>query len=334
MELADGSRLRVKAGGLLLGRGRDCDVRVLEPRASSRHALIRMGAKALEIVHLGQNPTLTDGSPCAPGRIIPLQDGSTVQIPGLSARVDVDQTDEFETVGWAIATDKETLHPVNFSPFLVGGGDHDDLILPGLPPGVLTLTLSQGALYFWSSLDVTLDGRSVPSGECQPLQPGWSILVGDRLLAISDEAGDGFATTMLAEDALLPEAIRLERLPKKAGARLTVLVNGRELSAPLTHNQALLTEVLLDPPECGPEAGWVSDKAISETLWPDRPVMGREDVNRELKRLRQRLHDHGLTGYQWIRKHDTGGFTRFVLARGVEPEIEQGGLEPDAGRGR
>jgi hypothetical protein len=329
LDLKDGSRLRVKPGGLLLGRARDCDVRVLNPGASSQHALVRAGRDGVELIHFGRNPTLVDGSPCPQGRSTRLEAGGVVQIPGLEARIRVEEGEEPEPSGWAVDAGEGVVRPISVSPFLIGGSARDDLVLPNLPGSAITLTLSQSALYFWSAVDLSIDGRPVPAGECQPLQSGWTLTVAGHRVTVNDVSGDGYSTTKLADEALSPEAILLEQFPGRGGGRLTVFVDGQEFVAPLTRNQALLIEVLLDPPLGGEgdEQGWVSDDSIAATLWPDGRGMGREDVNRELKRLRQRLHDHGMTGYRWIVKNKTGRFSRFLLGPGVEPEFERGRLE-------
>jgi pSer/pThr/pTyr-binding forkhead associated (FHA) protein len=79
--VSDGPSRRVGAGGLLIGRQRDCDIVADDPAVSRRHALVRVTGDGAELVPLGRVPVSVNGT--AHDRSAALADGDRIEVPGL-----------------------------------------------------------------------------------------------------------------------------------------------------------------------------------------------------------------------------------------------------------
>src|SRR5258706_1791952 len=76
-----GPARRVGPAGILIGRGRDCDIVVEGPSVSRRHAHVRLTHDGAEVVPLGRSPVDVNGA--STQRVRPLADGDTLCFPGL-----------------------------------------------------------------------------------------------------------------------------------------------------------------------------------------------------------------------------------------------------------
>ncbi len=84
----DGTSRQVGASGLMIGREPDCDLVVVDPRASRRHALIRLTTHGAELVPLGRTPVELGGKPV--DRSTALASGERAHQPGRTAADDED----------------------------------------------------------------------------------------------------------------------------------------------------------------------------------------------------------------------------------------------------
>ena len=80
-----GPARRVGPAGILIGRGRDCDIVVDDASVSRRHAHVRLTHDGAEIVPLGRSPVDVNGTPTQ--RPYALADGDVLGFPGLALTV-------------------------------------------------------------------------------------------------------------------------------------------------------------------------------------------------------------------------------------------------------
>ena len=311
----DGSRLRLTPGGLLLGRHADCDVVLMDPRASRRHALIRRGPHGPEVVHMGTNETRVNGRPVA--REQALRDGDRVEILGRSLRISHRAPEATAPPAWALARRDGGVFGLHRSPFVAGGGE-DDLVIEGWPAGAFTFRGAQGGLSVECAYPAQVGGESVPEGSLWRLGLGDSIELGGERLEVVDPRGGG-ATTVQAPRVSGALAVTLQFLPR--GGRLSVLFAEGEASAWLAERRCDLIAALLQPLHGTPPGGWVPDEELCRRVWSGRDDVGKPQLNTLIKQLRKCLFDAGIDGFRLVEKARTGGGTRIRLEPGAKTDV-------------
>jgi len=309
--LPDGPSRRVGLNGVIIGRQKDCDIVTLEPSVSRRHALVRITAEGVEVVPLGRAPVEINGVPSDKPHV--LVDGDTLVIPGitLSVKVEAARPDPETPGGFVLQRERGGSFGVAHTPFVIGGGEADDLIIKKWPEALLALHVAQGELF------VELrTGKADHNSE--PLEPGVlePVAIGD-VLACKGETftiayAGAAATTAVAVRNELPIKVEIEMLPR--GGRVVFTLAVGERAVYLADRRFDLMMALVDPPEGHKPGEFVSDDAVRSVVWPRNPSVSRPEINMLISRVRRDLLDAGLAGPRLVERAPGGGGTRLALA--------------------
>src|SRR5262245_35042873 len=143
----DGPSRRVGPSGVLIGRQRDCDIVTNDPSISRRHALVRLTRDGAEVVPLGRAPIEINGEPTTATQA--LADGDELRVPGLvlTVQIALPRPDVGAPASYVLERPGGGSFGLAHSPFVIGGGDADDLIVKGWPAATLVLHVAQGELF-------------------------------------------------------------------------------------------------------------------------------------------------------------------------------------------
>jgi hypothetical protein len=314
LDVRGGPSRRVGPSGVLIGRQSDCDIVASDPSVSRRHALVRLTAAGAEVVPLGRSPIDVNGAPSARPRS--LADGDELRLPGLtlSVAITIPRPDLAARGSFALDRAAGGSFGIPHTPFVIGGGDTDDLIVKRWPARVLSLHLAQGELF------VELHAGAATRNDA-PLEPDApaALAVGDVLACRGESftvrAAGGAATTALG-GAELPARVAIEMLPR--GGRVVFSIGASERAVYLADRRFDLVVALARPPG-GHRAGeFVSDDALRAVVWPRRPSVTRQEINMLISRCRRDLVEAGLAGPHLIERAPGGGGTRLALAPDAE----------------
>jgi len=311
--VGDGPSKRVGPKGLLVGRQKDCDIVSLDPEISRRHALIRLTPDCAEIIPLGRTPIEINGKPR--DRVHALADGDTIVMPGLQlavqirvARVDVDGAAAFRLV-----RTRGGSFGIVHSPFVLGGGDTDDLIIKRWPPAAIRIHVAQRELFVEVMTGkATCNARELGPGSLEPFAIGDTLTYRKEQFVVRSVDAAAEATTNIAGVDDLPTEIVIEMLPR--GGRVVMSVGDGERAVYLADRQLDLVIALLRPPPPLVAGELVPDDTIREIVWPRNPGVSRPEINMLISRCRRVLVEAGLAGPRLIVRSPGGGATRFALA--------------------
>ncbi|MBX3161006.1 MAG: FHA domain-containing protein [Deltaproteobacteria bacterium] len=317
----DGPSRRVGPSGLLIGRQGDCDIVALDPSISRRHALVKLTATGAELVPLGKSPVAVASGGATAQVVQPhaLADGDVLALPGLelTVKIDLPPPDAAAPAGFVLQR-KGGSFGIAHSPFTLGGGDADDLIVKAWPPGTLHLHVAQGELF----VEVR-DGGAARNGEelaADTLEP---LAIGDHLTCRGETFtiahADAAATTAVRGATELPTHVAIELLPR--GGRVVFTVGGRALPVYLPDRRFDLVMALLRPPAGHAAGEFISDDAVRAVVWPRKPSVSRPEINMLISRCRRDLVEAGLAGPRLIERAPGGGGTRVALAPGAVVEV-------------
>ena len=315
--LVDGSgaRLRLTPGGVLLGRGADCDVVLDSQRASRRHALVRMGSAGPEVVPLGRNPTTVNGEPLQ--AVQAARDGDRVGLPGAAYRVVVEHGPTGTDAAWALEHVGGGVFGITGSPFVLGD-DGDDLVLGGWPRGALTVSVTTAGLVAEAGCGVVHNGYPFEAGSLLTLAPGDTVTVADQSVRVL-VTGGGQGTTVTA-GSTAPVAVRLAFLPR--GGRLHLdYRDGTTQTTWLADRRCDLVACLLRPPAPHKPGDLVDDPVLFGRIWPREPYL-RTKLNTLIYQTRKGLVRAGMNGVALIERAPGGGATRFVLGDRARVAVE------------
>jgi hypothetical protein len=315
LDVVGGPSRRVGPSGILIGRQSDCDIVASDPSVSRRHALVRLTSGGVEVVPLGRSPIDVNGEPTTKARA--LANGDQLQLPGLALTVTVaiPRPDREARAGFVLARADGASFGVVHTPFVIGGGDTDDLIVKKWPARVLSLHLAQGALF------VELHtGAATRNGS--PLEPDTltALAPADRLAARGEafvvRGVGGPEDTTALRGAELPTRVIIEMLPR--GGRVVFSVGGGERAVYLADRRFDLVIALARPPG-GHRAGeFIADDVLRSVVWPRKPSVTRPEINMLISRCRRDLVEAGLAGPLLLERAPGGGGTRLVLAPDAE----------------
>jgi hypothetical protein len=317
----DGMRVRIDAGGVLLGRSPRCEIVLRDPKASRAQALVYLEGDRPRLLILGKGRTQLNQRAAA--RETALATGDRLSVPGLdlqliSARVTAAQVDG---PTWVLERPGGGLFGVATGPFVVGGHADDDLQLEGWPDHALALHPTQGRLHLSTQIDLEVDGAPLERGALVALAPGSSIVHAGHRLRVITSGQLELDNTLLTEDDPAPIALRqiaLEFLPR--GGRLRVHAADGERCVYLPGQRCDLMAVLLSPPEPHQVGEILDDDYLIERLWPNQ-TRTRGDLNTLVYRLRKDLVRAGIDATAFLLRTPGGGGTRLGLARGVAISI-------------
>jgi hypothetical protein len=314
----DGPSRRVGPAGVLIGRQRDCDIVATDPAVSRRHALVRLTADGAEVVPLGKTPVDVNGEPTTNARA--LVNGDELRLPGLvlGVTIEVPRPSKNAPAGYVLERNGSSFG-ITHSPFLIGGGDSDDLIVKKWPASSLLLHLAQGVLYVEArDGDASKNGEPLEPGALEPLDFGDRLAYRDETFVIGHAQGR-VATTAVGGSGDLPTRVQIEILPR--GGRVVFTIGGREFPVYLADRRFDLMVALLRPPAEYKPGELVPDDTVRTIVWPRKPAVSRPEINMLISRCRRDLVDAGLAGPRLLERAQGGGATRVLLAPGAEVEV-------------
>ena len=314
-----GSAIAVPARGLLLGRRPDCDVVLDSGRASQIHALITPTLDGLELHALGRNPTRLDGEPVT-GRVL-LTDGSSVQVPGASFRVEHARQAFWSAQIWSVRTADEHSYALRRLPYRIGSARSDHLLLRGWPPGAVEFHAADGGMAIEFHTTGLLNGVEMQEGAIEMVREDDVVDFGGTELSVVSVAGRPRDTTvLLGQDGV--QSIIFTFLP--TGARLRIQFTGDEQvrEVVLSELRARLVGALLQPPRGYSPGDLVPDDALIPAIWSANSERTRVDVNVLIYRTRRFLLKCGVNPDRLISRARLGGATRVLLVTGARVVIE------------
>ncbi len=315
--MADGPSRRVGASGVLIGRQDDCDLVGDDPRLSRRHALVRLTAAGAEILPVGKQPVDVNGK--SYDRPADLRDGDVIKLPGLQLAVQLaaQRPAPEGPALFRLERGRGGSFGVTHSPFVMGGGRGDDLIVKGWPSGALVLHVAQRELFVEVAAGrAKRDGEDLANDALEPLAPGDTLAYRDETFMITMAAHTAATTAITPHGPGLPSRVEIEVLPR--GGRVSFTMNDGERTVFLHDRRLDLVVALLRPPE-GYRAGeFIPDELVSSIVWPRNPGASRTEINVLIARCRKDLVEAGLAGPRLLQRAPTGGATRIELAPNAE----------------
>jgi hypothetical protein len=315
----DGPSRRVGPGGVLIGRQRDCDVVVDDPSISRRHALVRLTPDGAEVVPLGRTPIELNGK--LRDRACALADGDALALPGLSLVVSirVAGVDTAAPATYRLERARGGSFGVVHSPFVVGGGDGDDLIVHKWPAAALQFSVAQHELFVEVSAGTaTKNGTLIEAGTLEALAAGDALTYRKETFVVR-AAGAHDATTAVAGLADLPTKVVVEMLPR--GGRVVFTVGDGERAVYFADRGLDLVAALLRPPTGYVAGDFVPDDVIRPIVWPRSATVSRPEINMLISRCRRVLVEAGLSGPRLLVRAPGGGATKLALAPGAEVSV-------------
>jgi hypothetical protein len=292
LQTSDGTRVAVGPGGVLIGRGADCDLVVASDEASRHHALVCATEAGAEVISFGRNPTTVDG---AEVRTAQVHASADFTVPGLAMRLCIEGAAGGEQ-RWALARDGTAMFTISGGQLTLGGSASDDLWLPGLAPGAAVVRPAAGGVLVGERL----------------YGPGEKVEVGPYAFTVA-RAPTSPQTTRLVSGGLPVEAA-LEFLP--SGARLRLKLGAEQNEVYLPERPAALVAALLQPPRGYTPGDYLPDAELLPRIWSTGG--DRTALNVLISRTRKRLHAAGMDGRTLIERSPAGGATRFRLAAGAQ----------------
>lgn len=311
LERADGLRLKVGPGGVLLGRSVSCHVVIEHPRVSKRHALLRLSAEGPELIPLGRFAPVVDGSPVHAPTI--LENGQTLSLPGEQLRVHYIGRPQRGVI-WSVRLEGGVDTFLHLATYSIGGGAGDALFVEGWPEAVLQVSQAQGALFCYLAEPATLDGVAVAPGESVDLQHGAALTCRDRTFRFEVDQLTRLPDTVIEGlKAARPDALRFTFQP--VGGELLVRFKDDEFHLLLSELRARLIAVLLRRQGDYTPGEPLDDQAILSSIWPGED-RDRKSINQLLHRIRADLIKSGLDPSRLLERPRRGGWIRVI----VEPD--------------
>jgi hypothetical protein len=285
LDVRGGPSRRVGPSGVVIGRQSDCDIVAGDPSVSRRHALVRLTASGAEVVPLGRSPVDVNGAPTDRPR--GLVDGDELRLPGLilAVAITIPRPDLAARAGFVLERAGGASFGIPHTPFVIGGGDTDDLIVKRWPARLLSLHLAQGELF--AELHA---GAATCNGAPLEVDAPCAFAPGDTLACRGERfvvRAVGAAATTALGGGELPARVAIELLPR--GGRVVFSIGAGERAVYLADRRFDLVVALARPPG-GLRAGeFVSDDALRAVVWPRRPQVSRPEINMLISRCRRDL---------------------------------------------
>jgi len=312
----DGGRVLVGPASVLVGRSPDCDIVIPDPCASRHHALFRLTDDGVEVMPFGRLPVEVNDAPCYVPT--PLSAGDRVVCAGLSfvivqtAPVPAPESD----VLWGIERNPGALFRLTHSPFRVGGGADDHLLVVGWPSTVLVLHRVGNELNLEAIREGVTVGAPLDPGACIPLRSGARIGYGADTLRAMALPRDPSKVTESAPTQFNPSRVELQFLPR--GGRLTVKHGPHTLPVYLPDRRCDLVACLLQPPPPFLPGEILPDELLLERIWPNQ-TQGRVELNTLVYRVRKDLIKAGIDGAVLLER--VAGGVRFRLAANASVSV-------------
>lgn len=315
----NGPSRRVGPSGLLIGRKQDCDIVCADPSASRRHALVRLTADGAEVVPLGRGPVEVNGKRCE--KPVALGDGDQLGVPGLVLQVQVEaqRPDKAASASWRLERAAGGTFGIVHSPFVIGGGDSDDLIVKRWPEQALRFHLAQGELYVEAGVGKVLrNGTEIEQGAMESVVVGDEVSFRKETFSVRQAVRD--ATTAVAGFGELPTRVTIEMLPR--GGRVVFATADGDRAVFLADRRLDLLMALLRPPAGYIAGEFIPDDVVGAVVWPRNPGVTRTEINVLISRCRRDLVEAGLAGPRLLERAPGGGGTRVALAPGAVVTVD------------
>jgi hypothetical protein len=315
LDVPGGPSRRVGPSGVLIGRQSDCDIVATDPSVSRRHALVRLTGSGVEVVPLGRSPIDVNGAPTT--RPCALADADQLRLPGLTLTVaiTIPRPDATAHTGFVLVRAGDAgSFGIAHTPFVIGGGDGDDLIVKKWPARAMSLHVAQGALFVeLHNGAATRNGEPLEPDALTPLDPDDELACRGETFHVRTGGPD--ATTAL-HGGDLPVRVEIEMLPR--GGRVVFTVGAGERAVYLADRRFDLVVALARPPGDLRAGELVSDDVLRSVVWPRKPSVTRQEINMLISRCRRDLVEAGLAGPDLIVRAPGGGATRLALVPGAE----------------
>lgn len=307
----DGASRRVGGRGVVIGRQQDCDIVVADPSVSRRHALVRVGVEGCELVPLGKLPVEHNGKPC--DRPTPLANGDEIKVATLVLIAVIEEAPARSSASTFQLVLGGASYGVTHTPFVIGSGESDDLILDRWPPGALRLHVAQGEL-FVEPIDEhgVMNGQPLELGALEPIDVGDSVGYGALGTLEIARGGDRAHTTITTSIHALPSKITVEMLPR--GGRVVFSLPTGDHAVYLADRRLDLIMALVKPPSEYAAGDFIPDDVLRPIVWPRNPNVIRSEINVHITRCRRDLLAAGLPGPRLLQRSPGGGATRLALA--------------------
>lgn len=318
--VVNGPSRRVGAKGVLIGRQRDCDIVSLDPRISRRHALVRLTLEGAEIVPLGRGAIEINGKPRE--RAHALADGDVLDLPGLQLSVELhaQRVDSDASATFRLERVRGGSFGIVHSPFLLGGGASDDLIIKRWPETALRFHIAQRELFVEVMHGkATRNGAEIETGTLEPLAIGDTLVYRKEAFVVR-HAGGHDATTAAGGLEDLPTRVVIEMLPR--GGRVVFSVGDGVRGVYFADRGLDLMIALLRPPEPYRAGEVIPDEVVRTIVWPRNPEVTRPEINTLISRCRRALIEAGLAGPRLLLRVSGGGGTQVALSPGAEVIVE------------
>ena len=320
--MPDGPARRVGPHGVLIGRHRDCDIVLAEPTASRHHALVRANADGVEVLPLGRTPLQVNNK--QHDRACMLRDGDTLQLPGLvlTAQIALVRLDAHARATYRIERARGGDFGIVHTPFVIGGGKEDDLVVKRWPHNALRLHVAQHELFVEATVEkATRNGVELEVDVPHALAVGDTVEYRKESFTVRQAIAHD-ATTAVSALGDLPTRIQIEMLPR--GGRVLFTVGDGVRSVYLADRGLDFVIALIRPPAPYAAGDFIPDDVIRPIVWPRNPGVGRPEINVLISRCRRALVASGLAGPRLIQRADGGGGTRLALAAGAEVLLGDG----------
>jgi hypothetical protein len=317
--VADGPSRRVGANGLLIGRQRDCDIVAVDPAVSRRHALVRLTAEGAEVVPLGKAPVSVNGIDSTSA--VQLGDGDVLRVPGLELHLEISvpRPERGKPAGFVLERADGGSFGISHTPFTLGGGEADDLIVKKWPAATLLFHVAQGELFLEVRDGTCARGdETLVAGTLEPLAIGDTIACRGETFTIAHAVGR-VATTAVGAKSDLPSRVVIEMLPR--GGRVVFTVGARDYAVYLADRRFDLIVALLRPPAGYQTGDFIPDDTVRTGVWPRKHSVSRPEINMLISRCRRDLVEVGLAGPRLLERAPGGGGTRLALAAGAAVEL-------------
>jgi len=303
-----GLRVPITSAGILIGRDPHCHVIVDDPTVSRRHVLLLLTREGVQVMAMGRGTVTVDGAAVSEPTMA--SDGSVVAL-GDSRFELVVQPDASQDPPWVLEHEGRS-YRLRPGAFRLGGGEGDDLRIPGWPDGALTLSEVEGGLVLETREPLTLAGRPVPPG-MHSLRPGDTIRLGEARLKLVARGGSPASTLGASATSALPSAVDLEFVPNGGVLQVTT---SRCTTVWLPEKRCDLCAALLDPPGDHRAGDFVPDDLLIPRVWGAAGA-NRMQLNTLVHRVRKSLTAAGLNGARLVERARGGGATRFVVRDGA-----------------
>jgi hypothetical protein len=315
---AGGPSRRVGANGVLVGREHDCDIVASDPRVSRRHALVRLTADGAEVVPLGRAPIELNGKPT--DRPTALAHGDAIALPGLTLSVEItaERAEPGTPPAFRLERARGGAFGITHTPFVVGGGDGDDLVVKGWPEHALVFQLGGGELCVEVATgSATLDGVELEADTLAPLVIGAELGYRDETFIVTKPRSR--EVTTIGDSHGLPRRITVEVLPR--GGRVVFAMPDGDHAVFLADRKLDFVIALLRPPAGHRPGEFIPDDVVRAIVWPRNRSVSRPEINMLISRCRRDLVQAGLAGPRLLERAPGGGGTRFALAADAEVVI-------------